>query len=99
MKIISGIWKIKENYYNDFIAFGKQAVVQSKKEVGNISFHFSEIKIEENTFMFFEEWKNQEAIDFHVSQDYFKTFMKASEKMVESAPIITIYNTNNQTKL
>ncbi|WP_298481261.1 putative quinol monooxygenase [uncultured Maribacter sp.] len=99
MKVISGIWKIKKAYYTNFIVLGKEASIQSKKEIGNISFNFSEIKAEQNTFLFFEEWKNQEAIDFHISQDYFKEFMKVSKKMLQSTPIITIYDIHNQTKL
>ncbi|MEM6719132.1 MAG: antibiotic biosynthesis monooxygenase [Bacteroidota bacterium] len=44
-----------------------------------------------NTFLFFEEWKDQEAIDFHVAQDYFKTFMEQTAKLIASKPIIKVY--------
>ncbi|AUP79782.1 putative quinol monooxygenase [Flavivirga eckloniae] len=99
MKIIIGKWHVKHECIDDFITLSKQATDISRKEAGNISFTFSEIKTDVNMFLFFEEWKGQQAIDFHVSQDYFKEFMLKSERMLLSKPAITIYDIESQTTL
>ncbi len=99
MKIISGTWKIKNEFLAEFVIIAKEAVAFSIAEKGNISFNFTEHKMIENTFLFFEEWKDQKAINFHISQIYFKEFMEKSKIMIESKPIIKVYNVSNQKEL
>ena len=99
MKIISGIWEIKAEFITDFIAISKEAVKLSTAEKGNISFNFTQYKTEDNTFLFFEEWKDQKAIDFHISQTYFKDFMEKAKEMTVVKPVIKIYYVNNEKEL
>jgi quinol monooxygenase YgiN len=99
MKLITGIWKIKTEEKNNFVNLCKWIEPFSRAELGHISYTFAENKLLENTFLFFEEWENQEAIDFHISQSYFKEFMSKSEAMLLEKPIIRIYDVANFTDL
>ena len=99
MKIISGIWKVKPEFINEFIDISIEAVALSSAEEGNVTFIFSQYKTSNNTFLFFEEWQDQDAIDFHISQDYFKTFMEKTSTMIESKPLMRIYDVSNQKEL
>lgn len=99
MKTISGIWKVKKEYITDFIELSKIAVLQSRTESGNISFYFSENKTEPYSFLFFEEWKNQEAINFHINQNHFKDFMVKSKPMLTSKPIIKVFDISKKSEL
>jgi quinol monooxygenase YgiN len=70
-------------------------VIVSSAEEGNISFNFSQYKTLDNTFLFFEEWKDQDAITYHVAQDYFKTFMSKTASLIASKPIMKVYDVNH----
>jgi quinol monooxygenase YgiN len=92
MKIITGIWKIKENEIASFLNLCKKVKELAIKEKGCISFSYTEYKDIENTFLFFEEWQDQNAIDFHISQLYFIDFMENTKPMLTEKSLIKIYN-------
>jgi quinol monooxygenase YgiN len=92
MKIITGIWKVKEKEIESFLNLCKNAKTLSIKEFGCISFNYTEFKDKENTFLFFEEWQNQDAIDFHITQSYFIDFMENTKPMLTEKSLIKIYN-------
>ncbi|MGH7329315.1 MAG: putative quinol monooxygenase, partial [Polyangiaceae bacterium] len=46
-----------------------------------------------NSFIFFEEWANQDAIDAHFATPHFKAFMEQFPPMIDGAPNIAIYAT------
>jgi quinol monooxygenase YgiN len=92
MKVITGIWKINPAQVNGFIELCKWIEPLSAKEEGHISYTFAENKLAAGTFLFFEEWKDQAAIDFHVAQPYFKEFMEKTTPLLSEKPIIKIYD-------
>jgi quinol monooxygenase YgiN len=91
MKIITGIWKVKENEKTSFLNLCKTAKEFAIQEKGCISFSYTEYKDVENTYLFFEEWQDQNAIDFHIAQWYFIEFMEKSKPLLTSDPILKIY--------
>lgn len=95
MKVIVGTWKVKPESIEEFINLSKEAVIVSSAEAGNISFNFTQYKTLDDTFLFFEEWKDQAAIDYHIAQDYFKTFMEKTAKLIAAKPIMKIYDVTN----
>lgn len=99
MKIIVGLWKIKPGHKRQFIERSIKAVHLSRKEEGSITFLFMESKSEQNLFLFFEEWRDQTAIDFHVAQSYFKEFMEKVQPMLAAPAKIKIYDVDNVTEL
>ena len=99
MKVISGYWHIKPVFENEFIALCKWIAPYSKAEEGYVSYLFTKDEMNENHFLFFEEWKNQAAIDFHVEQWYFKEFMQKANLLLVSKPIIKIYDVEKMTML
>ena len=82
MKVVIGIWKIKPNRREDFIVESEAVSEASKDEKGLVSYSFSESRLEENTFVFFEEWRDDEAIVFHTSQPYFMSFIENTKDML-----------------
>jgi quinol monooxygenase YgiN len=99
MKIITGIWKVKENDTTSFLNLCKTAKEHAIQESGSISFSYAEFKDTENTFLFFEEWEDQNAIDFHIAQWYFIEFMEKSNPLLIEDAIIKIYDIENFIKL
>jgi quinol monooxygenase YgiN len=92
MKVIAGHWRIKPEQRQAFIDLCLWIAPYSKQEAGYISYLFNENKSEPNRFLFFEEWKDQAAIDFHVEQPYFKEFMQKVQPMLAEKPQIKIYD-------
>jgi quinol monooxygenase YgiN len=99
MKLISGIWKVKENEKTSFLNLCKTAKEHATQESGSISFSYAEFKDTDNTFLFFEEWQDQNAIDLHIAQWYFIEFMEKSKPLLTSDPIIKIYTIDNVVNL
>lgn len=92
MKIITGIWNVKPTETDTFLNLCKKANEFALQEKGCISFNYTEYKDIENTYLFFEEWQDQKAIDFHIAQWYFIEFMEKSKPLLTAQPIIKIYN-------
>lgn len=99
MKVIAGHWKIKSEHKQAFIDVCLWIAPYSQKEAGYISYTFNESKMESNRFLFFEEWKDQAAIDFHVAQWYFKEFMEKVQPMLAAPAQIKIYDVEKITEL
>jgi quinol monooxygenase YgiN len=99
MKIISGYWHIKPTEHQAFIELCNWIAPYSKQEAGAISYIFSKDEINENHFLFFEEWRDQYAIDFHIEQWYFKEFMQKTEHMLLSKTVIKIYDISSINEL
>ncbi|MCU0434935.1 MAG: antibiotic biosynthesis monooxygenase [Bacteroidia bacterium] len=91
MLVISGYWHVNPARQQEFIALCKWIAPYSKQEEGYISYLFTRDELNENHFLFFEEWKDQAAIDFHVAQWYFNEFMEKTKPMLLSPSVIKIY--------
>jgi quinol monooxygenase YgiN len=99
MKIITGIWEITPTETTKFLQLCNIAKQYAEQENGCISFNYYENKTVENTFLFLEEWKDQQAIDFHIEQWYFKEFMQNAEPLLTEKPAIKIYDIEKITEL
>jgi len=52
----------------------KPLIEGSKSERGNISYEFTKVRNEENTYAFFEIWKDQEAFHKHGQTEHYKKY-------------------------
>ena len=91
MHVIAGKFKVKPERRKEIVALAHSLFDLSRAEPGNISYNFYEDKGSENSFLFFEEWESQQAIDFHFQTPYFKEFMVKFPNMIVGEPQITIY--------
>lgn len=51
-------------------------------ETGNICYCLHQDKTDHNHFVIYEKWENQEALDFHMNQDYLKAFLNESKTLL-----------------
>lgn len=91
MHVIAGKFKVKPERIKDLIALSTGMFGPSRAESGCISYNFYEDKGSEHSFLFFEEWESQEAIDRHFSTPHFKNFMEKFPDMILGQPSIKIY--------
>jgi quinol monooxygenase YgiN len=92
MKIITVHCYAKPERKNDLIALGTSMIAPSRSEEGCIHYSFYQDLNEENRFLFYEEWKDQQSIDLHNSTNHFLDFQPKFKEMISKDAIVTVHN-------
>jgi quinol monooxygenase YgiN len=80
---------IAKGLENKFIELSTEIVSQSKKEAGCISYNlYKECFSEKPVFLFFEEYRDDEALSFHNNSEYLKSFFEAVTPLLDGEPSI-----------
>ena len=95
-KIISAKVFIKADKVDNFLTATKNVIEKSRAEEGCISYSLYQDPQDKTVFLFFEEWKNQEAVEFHFSTEHFKKFNEMLSDFASKDGIITIYDSIDQ---
>ena len=95
MYIISGQFKVKEQYKDELIKLSLELIPPSENETGCISYSFLEDKLKRGHFLFFERWKTRQDITQHFGKTYFKFFAERFPDMIEGEAIIEIHEIKN----
>ena len=66
-------------------------VPPSRAESGCLFYDFYEKQPGGNEFLFFEEWRDQAALDAHFKTQHFADFVGALPALIEGTPHIRIY--------
>lgn len=97
-KLIGAKLSIKHDKVDDFIKAAKTIIAASRAEPGCISYTLYQDPYDKAAFFFFEEWKDQTAIDAHFAMPHFKAFGPSIKDLVAGAPSITIYSALSENK-
>lgn len=87
--------EIKKAYREEFLSLAKGLVEASSSEDGNIFYVLNESIDNPELFFFIEQWKSQQAIEFHNKTEHFAKFAEfVKEKSLEVSsdivrPVIT----------
>jgi len=65
-------WQVKQGNLETVVSFLKEAVAKSSAEEGNLKYEVYQGNDNENILMLFEEYKNQEALEFHRNSAHFQ---------------------------
>ena len=98
-KIISAQVFIKPDKVDAFIAATQALLEKSRAEEGCVSYSLYQDPQDKTKFLFFEEWKNQAAVDFHFSTEHFKKFGETLNECASTPAIITIYDSTAEKKV
>ncbi len=90
MIVITGHARIDARDRETMLRIGAEQVRNSRAEAGCVSYHFYEDAMEPNSFFFYEEWKDQAAVDFHFKQSYCLAFIAKAREIAVEEPKITI---------
>lgn len=77
----------KENKAADISALCRALVPLSRRDDGCIQYDLHEDSENPGTFVFFEVWENQHALDKHNATSHINAFMKEAENNTESVDI------------
>ncbi|MFV0417564.1 MAG: putative quinol monooxygenase [Dysgonomonas sp.] len=89
LKIIAVI-KVKPECIEDIKPIFQAVVTGSQEEEGCISYNLHQDIADSTKFVMVEEWKSQDAIDFHNNTEHYKTFKTASADMVAGLDVSII---------
>lgn len=73
---------VKEGQEAAFINVAKALVEATRKEAGNISYNLYQSPLDPKSFIFYEEYKDDDAFHFHENSEHFKTFATAIPNML-----------------
>ena len=98
-KIISAQVWIKPEKVDAFVAAAKDVIEKSRAEAGCISYSLYQDPQDKTVFLFFEEWKNQEAVDFHFATEHFQKFGEVLNDCASTPAVITVFDSTAEKKL
>ena len=91
MLVLSGKFTVKPEHREKLMQMAAALVAPSNAEEGCISYQFYQDGSNPNNFLFFEEWKNQAALDSHFQKPYFLEFAEKLPEMIIGKANITTY--------
>ncbi|MBB4036013.1 quinol monooxygenase YgiN [Dysgonomonas hofstadii] len=86
LKIVA-ISTVKPEAIQKILPLYQALVTGSQEEDGCISYNLHQDINDSTKFVMLEEWKSQEAINFHNNTKHYKAFKEASKGMVEKSEV------------
>ncbi|AFY61246.1 hypothetical protein Syn6312_2126 [Synechococcus sp. PCC 6312] len=90
--VVAGKIKIKPGTKEEFTQLAEKCLILSRQEPGSVSYSFYEDQTAPNTILYFEEWRNQAALDHHFQTPYFQEFMEKAGPLFNGTPEIKVYS-------
>ena len=82
MKIITVSFTAKLEKRKEVMELCLSMIEPSRAEEGCISYNFYQDMTDSNKFFFFEEWKDQQAIDSHSTSAHYLNFVPIFESLI-----------------
>ncbi|TAJ15098.1 antibiotic biosynthesis monooxygenase [Marinilabiliaceae bacterium JC017] len=91
-KIVVAKFKVKETKADTFENLAQPLIEKSNMEEGCLEYQMYKNNSESDEYLFYEEYKNQEAIDYHKSSPYFESFVRDIAELLSDEISIKILN-------
>ena len=83
---------IKKEAVENFVQFAKKIVEETHKEAGCITYILYKNSFgQEAQFIFYEEYKDQSALDYHNKSEYLKQFLSQITPILAGPPIVEVF--------
>jgi len=83
---------IKKEAVENFIQFAQKIVEETRKEDGCICYSLYKNSFgQEDEFIFYESYKNQDALDFHNKSEHLKQFLTDITPLLAGKPIVEVF--------
>ncbi|MDY7004520.1 MAG: putative quinol monooxygenase [Cyanobacteriota bacterium] len=90
--VLAGKYKIKPEKRERFLELAKPGLEETHKETGNISYTLYEEFNNSNSFLYFEEWVDREALNSHLKQPYITPLIEEIPELLAEDPDIRVYD-------
>ncbi|EWS74390.1 antibiotic biosynthesis monooxygenase family protein (macronuclear) [Tetrahymena thermophila SB210] len=87
---IVALISIKQESREQLLPVFKTLIEETRKEEGNISYVLTNDVKDQNSFVFVEEWKSQEAINQHMASAHFVAFQGQIKDHLAAVPQVKI---------
>jgi quinol monooxygenase YgiN len=91
-KIIGARVKVRADKVDAFLAAAQPLVAGSRAEAGCISYTLYQDPSDRTVFFFFEEWRDQAAVDAHFAAPHFTGTDAWLPAMLDGEPSIVVYD-------
>ncbi|MEE6450797.1 putative quinol monooxygenase [Gottfriedia acidiceleris] len=88
--IVTAILRAKEHKQNDLKQELLKILSLSLTEEGWVEYRLHESIEDENTFVFYEVWENENAFQSHIQSTHYKTYRQNIENLVEVRKVYTL---------
>ncbi|RYC43224.1 putative quinol monooxygenase [Pectobacterium zantedeschiae] len=86
IRIVATI-QAKAEFIADVTATLKRVVSPSRQEAGNVQYDLHDVMDKPGSFVFFERWKDREALASHEQSSHFKSLLAELDGKTESVDI------------
>ena len=90
-KVINARITVKPEAVEQFLSYANVIVLASNLEQGCLIYNLYQEVGKPSSFIFYEEYVNQDAIDFHNSTNHFKTFIAQITEILDGSPVIEVF--------
>ncbi len=91
MKVTTARMEIKLEYVTRFAELAVELVKTTNQEAGCEVYKLYQEVGQPASFIFYEEYKDQAALDFHFASVYLKEFLEKTKEMLASEVILKVY--------
>ncbi|MGD6818575.1 putative quinol monooxygenase [Metabacillus sp. 84] len=81
---INAIMKAKPGMEENLFKEMKKVIAPSRAEEGCISYDLHRSKDDPAIFVFYENWKDQKAVDAHIASDHYKAYRETIAPLIET---------------
>jgi Uncharacterized conserved protein len=89
-KLIIAQFFIKPENVEDFKAATKDVIKNTREEEGNVFYYLYQSVENPSEFIFYEKFKDQESINFHIDTEHYKKFESIFSKLQAKSPQLNI---------
>lgn len=90
-KVINARITVKPEAIDQFVFYARFIIEASNLEKGCLVYKLYQEVGKPSSFIFYEEYVDQDAIDFHNSTDHFKTFIGQITDILDGNPGIEVF--------
>ena len=90
-KVINARITVKPDAAGKFLAYAGAIIEASNQEQGCLVYKLFQEVDNPSSFIFYEEYVNKDAIDFHNSTNHFKTFIGQITEILDGSPVIEVF--------
>ena len=90
-KVINARITVKPDAIDQFLSYAAVIVLASNLEKGCLIYNLYQEVGNPSSFIFYEEYENQEAVDFHNATNHFKTFIGQITELLAGSPLIEVF--------
>ncbi|MDY7024602.1 MAG: putative quinol monooxygenase [Cyanobacteriota bacterium] len=95
--VLAGRYKIKPEKRERFLELAKPGLAETPKEPGNITYFLYEELNNSNSFLYFEEWADREALKSHLQQPYITPLIQEIYELLADDADVRVYDIENLT--